>query len=45
MMMMMMMKNVPPVQAEDKISVPLADRSLLGTTASILCSLLPVYWA
>lgn len=32
-------------QAEDKISVPLADRSLLGTTASILCSLLPVYWA
>uniref|UniRef100_A0A8C3U6J0 Surfactant protein C n=2 Tax=Catharus ustulatus TaxID=91951 RepID=A0A8C3U6J0_CATUS len=30
--------------AEDKISVPLADRSLLGTTASILCSLLPVYW-
>ncbi|XP_063276057.1 pulmonary surfactant-associated protein C [Prinia subflava] len=32
-------------QAEDKISVPLSDRSLLGTTASILCSLLPVYWA
>ncbi|XP_053822644.1 pulmonary surfactant-associated protein C-like [Vidua chalybeata] len=32
-------------QAEDKISVPLADRSLLGTTAGILCSLLPVYWA
>uniref|UniRef100_A0A8C0UEP7 Surfactant protein C n=2 Tax=Cyanistes caeruleus TaxID=156563 RepID=A0A8C0UEP7_CYACU len=32
-------------QAEDKISMPLADRSLLGTTASILCSLLPVYWA
>lgn len=33
------------VQAEDKISMPLADRSLLGTTASILCGLLPVYWA
>ncbi|XP_017587372.1 PREDICTED: pulmonary surfactant-associated protein C isoform X2 [Corvus brachyrhynchos] len=32
-------------QAEDRISMPLADRSLLGTTASILCSLLPVYWA
>ncbi|XP_058715081.1 pulmonary surfactant-associated protein C [Poecile atricapillus] len=32
-------------QAEDKISMPLTDRSLLGTTASILCSLLPVYWA
>ncbi|XP_054150634.1 pulmonary surfactant-associated protein C [Melozone crissalis] len=32
-------------QAEDKISVPLADRSMLGTTAGILCSLLPVYWA
>ncbi|XP_030145516.4 uncharacterized protein [Taeniopygia guttata] len=32
-------------QAEDKISVPLADRSLLGTTAGILCNLLPVYWA
>nr|XP_054506454.1 pulmonary surfactant-associated protein C-like [Agelaius phoeniceus] len=32
-------------QAEDKISVPLADRSLLGTTAGILCRLLPVYWA
>uniref|UniRef100_A0A8D2NQN3 BRICHOS domain-containing protein n=1 Tax=Zosterops lateralis melanops TaxID=1220523 RepID=A0A8D2NQN3_ZOSLA len=31
--------------AEDKISMPLADRSLLGTTASILCGLLPVYWA
>uniref|UniRef100_A0A674HVQ7 BRICHOS domain-containing protein n=1 Tax=Taeniopygia guttata TaxID=59729 RepID=A0A674HVQ7_TAEGU len=29
----------------DKISVPLADRSLLGTTAGILCNLLPVYWA
>ncbi|TRZ11968.1 hypothetical protein HGM15179_015137 [Zosterops borbonicus] len=32
-------------QAEDTISMPLADRSLLGTTASILCGLLPVYWA
>ncbi|XP_064256294.1 pulmonary surfactant-associated protein C [Passer domesticus] len=32
-------------QAEDRISVPLADRSLLGTTAGILCRLLPVYWA
>ncbi|XP_062366450.1 pulmonary surfactant-associated protein C [Cinclus cinclus] len=32
-------------QAEEKISEPLSDRSLLGTTASILCSLLPVYWA
>ncbi|XP_059346662.1 pulmonary surfactant-associated protein C [Ammospiza nelsoni] len=32
-------------QAEDKISMPLADRSMLGTTAGILCSLLPVYWA
>ncbi|XP_014166724.2 pulmonary surfactant-associated protein C [Geospiza fortis] len=41
----MMMKDVPPAQAEDKISAPLADRSLLGTTAGILCSLLPVYWA
>ncbi|XP_050838718.1 pulmonary surfactant-associated protein C [Serinus canaria] len=40
-------QNVPctPAQAEDEISVPLADRSLLGTTAGILCSLLPVYWA
>ncbi|XP_063031270.1 pulmonary surfactant-associated protein C-like isoform X1 [Melospiza melodia melodia] len=32
-------------QAEDKIPMPLADRSMLGTTAGILCSLLPVYWA
>nr|XP_014130196.1 pulmonary surfactant-associated protein C [Zonotrichia albicollis] len=32
-------------QAEDKIAMPLADRSMLGTTAGILCSLLPVYWA
>ncbi|XP_032568549.1 pulmonary surfactant-associated protein C-like [Chiroxiphia lanceolata] len=32
-------------QDEQRISLPLADRSLLGTTASILCSALPVYWA
>ncbi|KAM6040695.1 surfactant protein C-like isoform 1-T2 [Chlamydotis macqueenii] len=32
-------------QAEKRLAVPLADRSLLGTTASILCSILPVYWA
>ncbi|KAM6106811.1 surfactant protein C-like [Pterocles gutturalis] len=32
-------------QAEQRLAVPLADRSLLGTTASILCSLVPVYWA
>ncbi|XP_050181556.1 pulmonary surfactant-associated protein C-like [Myiozetetes cayanensis] len=32
-------------QNEQRISLPLADLSLLGTTASILCSALPVYWA
>ncbi|NXX17711.1 PSPC protein, partial [Podargus strigoides] len=32
-------------QAEKRLAVPLADRSLLGTTASILCSIIPVYWA
>ncbi|KAK2544434.1 pulmonary surfactant-associated protein C-like [Columba livia] len=32
-------------QAEEKLALPLADRSLLGTTASILCSIVPVYWA
>ncbi|NWT06041.1 PSPC protein, partial [Mionectes macconnelli] len=32
-------------QDGQRISLPLADRSLLGTTASILCSALPVYWA
>ncbi|KAM6235163.1 surfactant protein C-like [Porphyrio hochstetteri] len=32
-------------QAEKKLTLPLADRSLLGTTASILCSIIPVYWA
>ncbi|KAM6369890.1 surfactant protein C-like [Pluvialis apricaria] len=32
-------------QAEEKLAMPLADRSLLGTTASILCSIVPVYWA
>uniref|UniRef100_A0A8B9BJK6 Surfactant protein C n=1 Tax=Anser brachyrhynchus TaxID=132585 RepID=A0A8B9BJK6_9AVES len=26
------------------LAMPLADRSLLGTTASILCSVVPVYW-
>lgn len=31
-------------QAEQRLAVPLADRSLLGTTASILCSVVPVYW-
>ncbi|XP_014816595.1 PREDICTED: pulmonary surfactant-associated protein C-like [Calidris pugnax] len=29
--------------AEKKLAVPLADRSLLGTTASILCSIIPIY--
>ncbi|XP_030319982.1 pulmonary surfactant-associated protein C-like [Calypte anna] len=32
-------------QAEQRLSLPLADPSLLGTTASILCSILPIYWA
>ncbi|KAM6294672.1 surfactant protein C-like [Aegotheles albertisi] len=32
-------------QAEERLTLPLADRSLLGTTASILCDVLPVYWA
>ncbi|XP_053944965.1 pulmonary surfactant-associated protein C-like [Cuculus canorus] len=32
-------------QDEQRLAVPLADRSLLGTTASILCSLIPIYWA
>ncbi|NXG12105.1 PSPC protein, partial [Sakesphorus luctuosus] len=31
-------------EAENK-AVPLADRSLLGTTINILCSTVPVYWA
>ena len=26
-------------------AVPLADRSILGTTVNILCSTVPVYWA
>uniref|UniRef100_A0A8B9BJH6 Surfactant protein C n=1 Tax=Anser brachyrhynchus TaxID=132585 RepID=A0A8B9BJH6_9AVES len=30
--------------AEQRLAMPLADRSLLGTTASILCSVVPVYW-
>lgn len=25
--------------------IPLADRSLLGTTVNILCSTVPVFWA
>ncbi|XP_069657461.1 surfactant protein C-like [Haliaeetus albicilla] len=32
-------------QAEKRLAMPLADRFLLGTTASILCSIVPVYWA
>ncbi|XP_069733769.1 surfactant protein C-like [Phaenicophaeus curvirostris] len=32
-------------QAEQRLALPLADRSLLGTTTSILCSVIPVYWA
>ncbi|NXK86457.1 PSPC protein, partial [Formicarius rufipectus] len=34
-------------QAEDTgdKAVPLADRSILGTTMNILCSTVPVYWA
>ncbi|KAK4808231.1 hypothetical protein QYF61_006816 [Mycteria americana] len=32
-------------QAEKRLAAPLADRSLLGTTASILCGIVPVYWA
>ncbi|XP_027659601.2 pulmonary surfactant-associated protein C-like [Falco biarmicus] len=32
-------------QAEKRLALPLADRSLLGTTASILCSIVPIYWA
>ncbi|CAM9765671.1 unnamed protein product [Bubo scandiacus] len=33
-------------QAEKKLVMPLGDRSLLGTTASILCSaVIPIYWA
>uniref|UniRef100_A0A8C0BVP2 Surfactant protein C n=1 Tax=Buteo japonicus TaxID=224669 RepID=A0A8C0BVP2_9AVES len=28
-----------------RLAMPLADRFLLGTTASILCSIVPVYWA
>uniref|UniRef100_A0A8B9NEF5 Surfactant protein C n=1 Tax=Accipiter nisus TaxID=211598 RepID=A0A8B9NEF5_9AVES len=31
-------------QAGDN-AVPLADRSILGTTVNILCSTVPVYWA
>ncbi|XP_009070681.1 PREDICTED: pulmonary surfactant-associated protein C [Acanthisitta chloris] len=31
-------------QAEERLSMPLTDLSLLGTTMSILCSLHPVYW-
>ncbi|XP_062453019.1 pulmonary surfactant-associated protein C-like [Rhea pennata] len=32
-------------QAEERLPAALADRSLLGTTASILCSVVPIYWA
>ncbi|KAM9368592.1 LOW QUALITY PROTEIN: uncharacterized protein LRP34_011357 [Phaethornis superciliosus] len=32
-------------QAEQRLSLPLADPSLLGITSSILCSILPIYWA
>ncbi|XP_054030848.1 pulmonary surfactant-associated protein C-like [Dryobates pubescens] len=32
-------------QAEKTLTMPLADRSLLGTTTSILCATLPIYWA
>ncbi|XP_035168709.1 pulmonary surfactant-associated protein C-like [Oxyura jamaicensis] len=31
-------------QAEQRLAMPLDDRSLLGTTASILCSIVPIYW-
>ncbi|NXP44409.1 PSPC protein, partial [Heliornis fulica] len=30
---------------EGDSAVPLADRSILGTTVNILCSTVPVYWA
>ncbi|XP_067168482.1 surfactant protein C-like [Apteryx mantelli] len=32
-------------QAEERLPAPLADRSLLSTTANILCSVVPIYWA
>ncbi|XP_075592631.1 surfactant protein C-like [Balearica regulorum gibbericeps] len=32
-------------QADKRLAMPLDDRSLLGTTASILCSIVPIYWA
>nr|XP_013798929.1 PREDICTED: pulmonary surfactant-associated protein C [Apteryx mantelli mantelli] len=32
-------------QAEERLHAPLADRSLLSTTANILCSVVPIYWA
>ncbi|XP_061871833.1 pulmonary surfactant-associated protein C-like isoform X2 [Colius striatus] len=38
-------ENFQHRQAEKRLAMPLADRSLLGTTARILCSVVPVYWA
>ncbi|XP_010188531.1 PREDICTED: pulmonary surfactant-associated protein C-like [Mesitornis unicolor] len=32
-------------QAEERLAMPLVDRSILGTTVSILCSIVPIYWA
>ncbi|GAB0200240.1 pulmonary surfactant-associated protein C-like [Grus japonensis] len=32
-------------QADKRLAMPLDDHSLLGTTASILCSIVPIYWA
>ncbi|KAM4645010.1 surfactant protein C-like [Amazona ochrocephala] len=32
-------------QDEKRLAMPLADRSILGTTTSILCSIVPIYWA
>lgn len=34
-----------PLQDEKRLAMPLADRSILGTTTSILCSIVPIYWA
>ncbi|XP_010141375.1 PREDICTED: pulmonary surfactant-associated protein C [Buceros rhinoceros silvestris] len=33
------------MKAAGNITMPLADRSILGTTTNILCSTVPVYWA
>ncbi|NXI47905.1 PSPC protein, partial [Galbula dea] len=37
-------QQVERKEAEDN-AMPLADRSILGTTLNILCSTVPVYWA